>query len=84
MAPPRGRRYNRAKRQGERTDLTSGHFVQKSQPNETTAERLASQHGVTERTIRRDGEFADAVETLKPIVPDIEQRVMAGDVPMRH
>ncbi|MEP7366192.1 MAG: hypothetical protein ABI972_23285 [Acidobacteriota bacterium] len=50
----RGRRYNRVKRQGARTDLTSGQSVQKS----TTAETIAKQHGVTERTIRRDGKRA--------------------------
>jgi phage N-6-adenine-methyltransferase len=77
----RGRRYNRLKKQGERTDLTSGQNVQKL-PH--TAERLAEQHGVTERTIRRDGDFAEAVETLKPHVPDIEQRVMSGDVPSKQ
>ncbi len=46
----RGRRYNRTKKQGARNDLTCGQNVHKL----TTAETLAKQHGVTERTIRRD------------------------------
>ena len=75
----RGRRYNRTKRQGERTDLTSGQYVHKF----TTAEILGERHGVDEKTIRRDGQFAAAVESLKPSIPDIEQRVMAGDVPSK-
>lgn len=72
----RGRRFNRIK---DREREPSGQFVRKEQ----TAETLAAQHGVTERTIRRDADFAEAVETLKPHVPDIEQRVMSGDVPSK-
>jgi hypothetical protein len=78
----RGRRYNRAKRQGARTDLTLGHSGPKSR--EDTAERLAEQPGVGSRTIKRDGRFAAAVETLKPTIPDIEQRIMRGAVPSRE
>jgi hypothetical protein len=37
----------------------------------TTAERLAQQHGVGRATIERDGQFAEAVEELKPIIPDL-------------
>lgn len=55
-----GRIYNRAKRQGERTDLTSDQIDQKS----TTAEKVASEHGVSEATVRRAGKFQKAVETL--------------------
>jgi len=70
----RGRRYNRQKQQGVRTDLTYGQNVQKSQ---TTAEILAAQHGVNEKTIRRDGAFADDVEKLRGIVPEIESIVFS-------
>lgn len=77
-----GRIYNRRKKaQGGRSDRSVG-ADKMSIPN--TAERLADQHGVTERTIRRDGQFASAVETLKPVIPDIERRVMSGDVPSKH
>lgn len=55
-----GRIYNRAKRQGERTDLTSDQIDQKS----TTAQKVASEHGVSEATVRRAGKFQKAVETL--------------------
>lgn len=49
----------------------------------STAESLAAQHGVSATTIKRDGQFAAAVDALKPIIPDIESRGMAGDVPSR-
>jgi hypothetical protein len=57
--------------------------IQISGPLERTADRLAAQHGVSAPTIKRDGQFAAAVETLRPHVPDIEQRVMSGDVPSK-
>ena len=55
----RGKRYLEAKRQGARTDLTSGQSDQK-----TAAERLGEEFKVGERTIRRDGEFAEAVDRI--------------------
>ena len=74
-----GRRYNRAKKQGERTDITSGKSCQKS----TTAERLAKEHGVTEKTVRNAGKFAESVEKAKKIDPAIEAKVSAGKAPPR-
>jgi ParB family chromosome partitioning protein len=70
----RGRRYNRMKRQGERTDLTSGKTYQKS----TTAEAIAKKHGVTEKTIRNDGKKAEAIEQLKRTNPTAAQAVIEG------
>jgi ParB-like chromosome segregation protein Spo0J len=66
-----GRRYNRAKKQGERNDLTSGQTVQKS----TTAEKLAKEHGVDEKTVRRAGQFQAAAEKL-----GIEKEITSGEV----
>src|SRR5687767_11871608 len=48
-----------------------------------TAERIGEKHGVSRATVVRDGQFAAAVESLKPHVPDIEQRVLSGDVPSK-
>ena len=80
MSLLRGRRYNRAKRQdGGHGDQKSGGQIVR--PN--AAETLAEQHGVDERTIRRDGAFAADVAALAPVVPDIAARVMAGDIPSR-
>ncbi len=78
----RGRRYNRVKVsgfKGNQHTIGNGQNVQ----NQQTSESLAEQYGVDEKTIRRDGQFADAVEALKPTVPDIEQRVLIGDVPSK-
>jgi hypothetical protein len=66
-----GRRYNRAKRQGERTDLTSGQNAQKS----TTAEKIAREHGVDEKTVRRSAKYQRAAQTL-----GIEKEIAAGKV----
>lgn len=76
----RGRRYNRAKRQGARTDLAPSDKMSEGR----TAELLAQQHGVTSRTIERDGQFASAVEKAKAVVPDLEQRIARGtDAPAK-
>ena len=45
-----------------------------------TAESLAADYGVGQATIRRDGQFARAVEDLKKADPTIEQRVHGGKV----
>lgn len=63
MSLLRGRRFNRTKKRGR---SKTGQNVRIS------AEQLAAEHGVNERTIRRDGEFAAAVEKL-----GIEQEVVA-------
>ena len=70
----RGRRYNRTKKQGKRTDLTSVQNAQKL----TTAEALATQHGVNESTIRRDGKRAEAFDKLQEVAPEQAKAVMAG------
>jgi hypothetical protein len=57
--------------------------VRQNDGSSETAERLATQHGVSPRTIERDGQFAEAVEELKPFVPDIQERVLRGDVPSK-
>ena len=47
----RGRIYNRTKKQGQRTDLTSPQIEEKS-----TVTKLATQFGVGRATIERDGQ----------------------------
>jgi phage N-6-adenine-methyltransferase len=72
MSLLRGRRYNRTKRSdGGHGDQKSG--GQNVRPN--AAESLAAEHGVDEKTIRRDGKFAEAVETL-----GIEREIVAGEI----
>ena len=71
----RGRRYNRMKRQGARTDLLPDKM---SESPVNTAETLAAQHHVTERTIRRDGKRAEAIEKLAQTHPDQAKAVVDG------
>jgi hypothetical protein len=72
---PRGQRYNREKRQGERTDLTSPENQGKSE----TAQRLADQYQVSRDTIAKDGAFAEAVDTLEEVkqVPNVSVTQLA-------
>ena len=73
MSLLRGRRYNRAKKDaGGRAGRDFG-ADKMSTPN--TAEALAAEHGVDEKTIRRDGKFAEAVETL-----GIEREIATGEI----
>ncbi|MFZ3046510.1 MAG: MT-A70 family methyltransferase [Desulfatirhabdiaceae bacterium] len=77
MSLLRGRRYNRLK------NAQGGDHKSKDQ-NDTlinSAESLSNQHGVSPATIKRDGLFACAVETVKKIEPDIERRVIKNEAP---
>ncbi len=48
------------------------------QPQENTAERLASLHSVNEKTIRRDAQYAEAVDRLVSFLgPDFRRRLLA-------
>jgi hypothetical protein len=69
----RGKRYNREKRQGERTDLTSPTNEEKS----TTADRLAAQYHVSRQTIEKDGAFAEAVDELEAQVRKDQRQASA-------
>jgi len=74
MSLLRGRRYNRTKLTPEQSGALQGEGSDKmSDPR--SAASLAAEHGVNEKTIRRDGEFAEAVETL-----GIEREVVAGEI----
>jgi N6-adenosine-specific RNA methylase IME4 len=71
----RGQRYNREKRQGERTDLTSGNSCTKS-----TANRLGDEYKVSERTIKNDGQFAQAVDMAGDVLGEnVKQEILSRD-----
>ena len=59
----RGRVYERTKKQGERTDLTSPQSEEKLQTSQALAERF----GVSRATIERDAQFARAVDELRTV-----------------
>ena len=68
-----GRRYNRSKKQGARTDITLDQNDTKSEPINTAA-KLATQHGVSEATVKRAGKLAEAVEAH----PEIKEAINNG------
>jgi hypothetical protein len=70
MSLLRGRRYNRTKKRhgGKREPSAQNEHLR-------TAEALAGEHGVSPATIRRDGDFAEAVETL-----GLEREIVAGEI----
>ena len=50
-------------------------------PQPTTAERLATIHGVSAPTIRRDAEYAKAVDTVTAnTAPEIKQQILNRDI----
>ncbi len=65
-----GRRYNRAKKAPHRPSNAD----KMSTLPERTAESLAAEHGVNERTVRRAGKFAEQVERT----PELKQAVAEG------
>jgi hypothetical protein len=74
MSLLRGRRYNRTKKTPQQSGALKGKasdILSEAQ----TAESLAAEHGVSSRTIERDGEFAEAVEAL-----GIQREIVAGDI----
>jgi len=75
-----GLRYNLEKKEVPNPEGVNQHDEVEGQnvPKPTTAERLAEEYGVDESTLRRAGQFAEAVDSLKPHVPDIQERVMNG------
>lgn len=86
----RGRIYERTKKpeggggsnQYRRKDeqLAQNELVAPSRTSAIVADEL----GVSEATVKRDAQLVRAVESLKPTVPDIVQRVMSGDVPSKQ
>jgi hypothetical protein len=74
MSLLRGRRYNRTKKANDGS-RGNQHTEAADKMSTATAESLAAEHGVNEKTIRRDGEFAEAVETL-----GIEREIVAGEI----
>src|SRR5262249_15355475 len=71
----RGKRYNLEKKQGARTDIT---FPQK-EGRSHTAERLAEEYHVAPATIERDGQYAEALDTLhNEVRPGIRESVLKG------
>jgi hypothetical protein len=69
----RGLRYNAERAQGRRSDLTSAQNEQKS-----TAEKLAREFDVSPATIRRDGDFAKAIDNIGQNDPVLKNEILSG------
>jgi hypothetical protein len=55
-----------------------GHFD--PQPHESTAAKLAKEHGVSERTIKRDADYAKAVDAIvAATTPEVQQQLLGFD-----
>jgi hypothetical protein len=86
----RGRVYNRRKKAehdgGKGKERSGGQDVPQSRPTDRhkTAKAVAKEFDVSEKTIRRDGAFAMAVEAKKQEDPEIEQKIMKGEVKKRE
>lgn len=84
----RGRVYNRRKQKVGRPTKTNddkrAHNEPFSELSPTkTYNKLAEEFGVSRETVKRDGAYAAAVDTLKPIAPDLEAQVIRGEGPPR-
>jgi hypothetical protein len=68
-----GRRYNRAKKAQGGTGANQ--YTQSGQTDRSapTADTLATQHGVSEKTVRRAGKFAEEVERTPELTQAVEQ-----------
>ena len=64
------------RRQGIRTDLTSGHNV----PKLGVRAEVAKNAGITERTVTRAAKFAHSLDTLAEIDPDIKKAALADEI----
>ena len=74
----RGKRYEMEKAQGTRTDLTSAQNGQK-----LTSERIAQETGVSANTIRRDADFAQAMDTIGQFAgKDTKNDILSGNIKM--
>ncbi len=75
----RGRRYNRTKKaQGGTGANQHTSKVEEVATLQRTAEAIAKQHGVSERTIRSDGKKAEAIEKLALTNPEAAKAVTDG------
>ncbi|MCL4809870.1 MAG: hypothetical protein KJ062_19085 [Thermoanaerobaculia bacterium] len=77
-----GRPYNRVKRPGGR-EWRSVALPQNVEGTGSAVDRLSKEYGVSDMTIERAGKFAAAVETLKAVDPESEQKVVTGKGPTR-
>ena len=70
-------------RSAKAVETLAGEQRGKSCPSAKTADSLAKQHGVSPRTIKNDGKYAQAVEKATEVAPDLPRRIAEGKAPPR-
>jgi hypothetical protein len=78
----RGRVYNRRKQKVGRPKRPQSEAITELKRAKTSV-RLAEEFGVSKATVERDGSYAAAVDTLRPIAPELEAQVIKGEGPPR-
>jgi hypothetical protein len=68
-----GRRYNRTKKTFAEAGASGGASLGQSDPGLSTAAKLATQHGVSEATVKRAGKLAEAVEAHPEIKESMKE-----------
>ncbi len=79
----RGLQYSREKKKKEDNLKQNASEEPKGQnvPSITTAEKLAKQHNVNEKTIKRDEQYAKAVDVIvKNTTPEIKQMILNREI----
>ena len=81
-----GRRYNRVKKSQGAPSGNSNAAKQTDQndPVVSTADKLATDYGISPATVKRAGQYADAVETINSVAPGFTATVNAGEAPTRQ
>lgn len=74
-----GRRYETEKKKCTANQYTADAAPQNGE-RQTTAERIASEVGVSKNTIERAGQYARAVDTLAEASPTIKQKILSGEI----
>jgi hypothetical protein len=80
----RGKQYQQDKQEITNPDGSNqykevvGHFD--PQPSKSTAAKLAKEHGVSERTIKRDADYAKAIDAIvAATAPEVQQQILGTD-----
>jgi hypothetical protein len=80
MSLLRGEIYNREKGKQGGTGANQHKQNPQNEDSAKTAERLATQYGVSRAIIERDGQYAAAVDTLAAnLGEDVREKVLSGD-----
>lgn len=76
----RGKLYEQSKKRGRpnKPDIMSGLYKEVN-----TAEGLAKEYNVTEKTIRRDADYAKAIDTItEDAGEELKQQILSGELPI--